>query len=127
MGCSASLDGDDGKGRPSILPNTPLAVVFPFKRGVPSSWSHLEFLEGDLLLAVVLGDEETIGLYTGTVVLHVQRDGAPRLGTPSHVVELESHQSLHQCCDTKIWALFTYLLIYSDLYRTLETTTTFIS
>ena len=61
--------------------------------------SHLELLERDLLLAVVLGDEEAVGLHACAVVFHVQRDRPPGLGAAAHVVELEPHQRLHQRCE----------------------------
>ena len=63
---------------------------------------HLQFFERNLLLGVVLGDEVAVGLHARTVVLHVQRDGAPGLGAASHVIELEPHQRLHQGCGASI-------------------------
>ena len=67
-------------------------------RPPPPIWPHLQLLQRHVLLAKLLGEQEALGLHAGRVVLHVQRDGAARLGAAAHVVELEPHQGLHQRC-----------------------------
>lgn len=57
--------------------------------------SDLQLFQRYFLLAIIFCDQEAIGLHTSCVVLHVQSDGAPGFGTPTHMVELESHQSFH--------------------------------
>mmetsp|Transcript_10581 Transcript_10581/g.29129 ORF Transcript_10581/g.29129 Transcript_10581/m.29129 type:complete len:579 (+) Transcript_10581:741-2477(+) len=56
----------------------------------------LELLERHVLLAKLLGEQVALRLDAARVVLHVQCDGAPGLGAPAHVVELEAHQGLDQ-------------------------------
>ena len=64
----------------------------------PANNPHLELLQGDLLLADILKHQVAGGLDAARVILHVQGDGAPGLGAPSHMVELKPHEGLHQSC-----------------------------
>jgi hypothetical protein len=65
---------------------------------IDSRGHHLQLLQRDLLLAVVVSDEEAVGLHAAAVVLHVEGDRAPCFCPPTHVVELEPHKSFHQGC-----------------------------
>lgn len=60
--------------------------------------TDLQLLQGHFLFTIVLSDEETVWLYTRSIVLHVQCDGSPGLGTSTNMVELEPHESLDQSC-----------------------------
>lgn len=65
-----------------------------------SAESDLQLFQRYFLLAIILCDQEAVGLHTSCIVFHVQGDGAPGFGTPTHMVELKSHQGLHQGCST---------------------------
>lgn len=58
----------------------------------------LQLLERHLLVLTVVIDEEAVWYLARRVVLHVQTDWAPGLGTSPDVIELEAHESLHKRC-----------------------------
>lgn len=59
---------------------------------------YLKLLQSPLLLygGAIVGDQKASRVSAFCIVLHMESDGPPSLGASADMIELESHQALHE-------------------------------